>query len=330
MAIQLKDVMSLATSLNRRLSAMIELNEKKRSCLRERMPAMEPKCQDCQLLLELNRVTNHELRERVTTLNASFLSTFEQAIGVELRLRQMKELEDLATVRGNVDVTEIQATSLNCMHTFCRYCISQWKNSERIRQIEAGCPVCREPATSEKRNYFADNLIDIMVDCYPEEERNSRKQLVANHQELSQMTQEVLGMRHETNSFIQATNHTGQLMRQIAMQIKDIFQFLDEREHHLDALDAILAPRLPDVQLPQPNLLVDIQLPQPNLPVVPVPHQLQRRENAQRDRQSRTAILGIQGPRAIQRASRTNQSSAARRASVRKLGTLFSRPDWRY
>ena len=115
------------------------------------------------------------------------------------------------------------------MHTFCRYCISQWKNSERIRQIEAGCPVCREPATLEKRNYFADNLIDIMVDCYPEEERNSRKQLVANHQELSQMTQEVLGMRHETNSFIQATNHTGQLMRQIAMQIKDIFQFLDER-----------------------------------------------------------------------------------------------------
>ena len=76
--------------------------------MRERMPAMEPKCQDCQLLLELNRVTNHELRERVTTLNASFLSTFEQAIGVELRLRQMKELEDLATVRGNVDVTEIQ------------------------------------------------------------------------------------------------------------------------------------------------------------------------------------------------------------------------------
>lgn len=69
------------------------------------MPAMEPKCQDCQLLLELNRVTNHELRERVTTLNASFLSTFEQAIGVELRLRQMKEF---ATVRGNVDVTEIQ------------------------------------------------------------------------------------------------------------------------------------------------------------------------------------------------------------------------------
>jgi hypothetical protein len=55
-------------------------------------------------------------------------------------------------------------------------------------------------------------------------------------------------------------------------------------------------PNLPvDIPLPQPNLLVDIQLPQPNLPVVPVPHQLQRRENAQRDRQSRPAILGIQG-----------------------------------
>ena len=115
------------------------------------------------------------------------------------------------------------------MHTFCRYCISQWKNSERIRQIEAGCPVCREPATLEKRNYFADNLIDIMVDCYPEEERNSRKQLVANHQELSQLTQEVLGMRSETNSFSPATDHTGQLMKEIDMQIQDIFRILAER-----------------------------------------------------------------------------------------------------
>ena len=112
------------------------------------------------------------------------------------------------------------------MHTFCRYCISQWKNFERIRQIEAGCPVCREPATSEKRNYFADNLIEIMVDCYREEEKNSRKQLVANHQEL---TQEVLGMRlPETNSSSQATNQT-QLMKQIDMQIQDIFLILAER-----------------------------------------------------------------------------------------------------
>ena len=67
------------------------------------MAAMERKCQ---LLSELSRVTNGQLRERVTTLKASFLSTLNQTIGVEveLRLRQMKEF---ATVRGNVDVTEI-------------------------------------------------------------------------------------------------------------------------------------------------------------------------------------------------------------------------------
>ena len=68
-----------------------------------------------------------------------------------------------------------------------------------------------------------------MVDCYPEEEKNGRKQLVANHQELSQLTQEVLGMRSETNSFSQATDHTGQLMKEIDMQIQDIFRILAER-----------------------------------------------------------------------------------------------------
>ena len=119
------------------------------------------------------------------------------------------------------------------MHTFCRYCISQWmKNFERIREIEAGCPVCREPTTSEKRNYFADNLIEIIVDCYPEEEKISRKQLVAaHHQELTQLTQEMLGfgMRPETNSLNQATSRTCQLMKQIDMQIQDIFRILAER-----------------------------------------------------------------------------------------------------
>ena len=81
------------------------MQDKELSCLRERITAMVER--KCQILSELNRITNGELRERVTTLKASFLSTLNQAIGaeVELRLRQMKEL---ATVRGNVDVTEIQ------------------------------------------------------------------------------------------------------------------------------------------------------------------------------------------------------------------------------
>lgn len=73
-----------------------------------------------QLLSESTKTIDGELRERVTTLKATFQSKFKEAVGaeVELRLRQMKEL---ATVRGNVDVAEIEVCfkRLNFICIFC-------------------------------------------------------------------------------------------------------------------------------------------------------------------------------------------------------------------
>jgi hypothetical protein len=78
---------------------------------------------------------------------------------------------------------------------------------------------------SEKRNYFADNLTEIMVDSYPEEEKNSRKELVAHHQEKAQQNVE---MPSQTNLAIQSTDRISQFMGEIEKKIEAIFKFLAE------------------------------------------------------------------------------------------------------
>lgn len=47
----------------------------------------------------------HELREKTTSLELTLQSTFKQAVEVESRLRQIKELTN---VRGNANISEIK------------------------------------------------------------------------------------------------------------------------------------------------------------------------------------------------------------------------------
>ena len=72
----------------------------------------------------------------------------------------------------------------------------------------------------------------------------------------------------------------------------------------LNEIDNVMTPRVPDVPLPQPTL-PDVPLPQPTLParlpstlvaaVIPIQRTSSAQTSAQRDRQSRPAILGILG-----------------------------------
>ncbi|XP_046634480.1 uncharacterized protein LOC124313648 isoform X3 [Daphnia pulicaria] len=303
------------------------------------------------------------LCEKIGMLELYLHSSFQRAVEVEVesRLRQMK---DLAAVRANIDAADIQvndrvarhhddesdfdrlkrmeielrcgicselmvsATTLNCMHTYCQCCITHWKTFEEHRGTVARCPVCREFTVSEKRNYFADNLIGIIVDGYPEEGKNRRKELVASHQEL--LTQNVVTLP-ETNSSNSSVNLFGLFMTEIKKMLEDIKEFLAETS----VLPVI--PLIPiDPEPPQPtrseqlpsSLVVTV------VPVLGLPRgystptsqtgihhlnqqRVSRRE--QRDRQTRPANGGIPGPQpqsSIQRAAnRRNQQSSARPAS---------------
>ena len=218
-----------------------------------------------------------------------------------------------------------KATTLNCMHTFCLYCISQWKIFEGTRQAVARCPICRNPTVSEKRNYFADNLIGIMVDGYPEAEKNSRKELVAHHRELTRNVE----VPPETNLTTQSSIRFCQFMGEIEKEMEDFFKFLAEPSQLslifkritfllLRVIFVLLVPPLPVVPPPQPThparLPVAAVIPVQRMSVQDIVIPVQRmsgprtseagrnrlnqqrvRGSADSDRQTRPAILGILG-----------------------------------
>ncbi|PSN44106.1 hypothetical protein C0J52_07663 [Blattella germanica] len=80
----------------------------------------------------------------------------------------------------------VTATTLNCTHTFCKFCILEWKKKKK------DCPVCRTKISSENRSIVLDNFIDRMVSNLSEELRNRRQEIVEERQ-----VQELLGQKQK-------------------------------------------------------------------------------------------------------------------------------------
>ncbi|XP_071481888.1 E3 ubiquitin-protein ligase RNF8-like [Diadema antillarum] len=91
-------------------------------------------------------------------------------------------LEDFADVMENelqcsiCSELFIQATTLNCSHSFCAYCIAAWLKRKRE------CPICRAPTSSHNRSIVLDNYIDKMVERLGEEARQRRREILQERQ----------------------------------------------------------------------------------------------------------------------------------------------------
>ena len=66
----------------------------------------------------------------------------------------------------------IQATTLNCTHSFCAFCIDEWMKRKK------NCPVCRTPVTSQARAIVLDSYIEKMVSCFSDEMKERREQII--------------------------------------------------------------------------------------------------------------------------------------------------------
>ncbi|XP_045447356.1 E3 ubiquitin-protein ligase RNF8-like isoform X2 [Melitaea cinxia] len=71
----------------------------------------------------------------------------------------------------------VSATTLNCSHTFCKYCISMWKKKKK------DCPICRTSITSECKSLVLDSFIDKMVQNLSEEMKTKRQEMLKNRQD---------------------------------------------------------------------------------------------------------------------------------------------------
>ncbi|XP_012979808.1 E3 ubiquitin-protein ligase RNF8 isoform X2 [Mesocricetus auratus] len=66
----------------------------------------------------------------------------------------------------------IEAVTLNCAHSFCSFCISEWMK----RKLE--CPICRKDIESRTHSLVLDNCINKMVDNLSSEVRERRSILL--------------------------------------------------------------------------------------------------------------------------------------------------------
>lgn len=71
-----------------------------------------------------------------------------------------------------------QATTLNCTHTFCHYCIVQWMKKKNT------CPICRKCIRSQNKSIVVDNFIDKMVENLSMELKNRRQEIVEERQSM--------------------------------------------------------------------------------------------------------------------------------------------------
>ncbi|XP_075974752.1 uncharacterized protein LOC142975650 isoform X2 [Anticarsia gemmatalis] len=71
----------------------------------------------------------------------------------------------------------ITATTLNCSHTFCKYCITMWKKKKK------DCPICRAPISSECKSLVLDTFIEKMVQNLSDEMKAKRKDILKTRQD---------------------------------------------------------------------------------------------------------------------------------------------------
>ncbi|XP_072939331.1 uncharacterized protein [Epargyreus clarus] len=70
----------------------------------------------------------------------------------------------------------VDATTLNCSHTFCKTCITLWTKKKKE------CPICRAKIISECKSLVLDSFIDKMVQNLSEEVKQRRAELVKARQ----------------------------------------------------------------------------------------------------------------------------------------------------
>ncbi|XP_061668573.1 E3 ubiquitin-protein ligase rnf8 [Syngnathoides biaculeatus] len=71
----------------------------------------------------------------------------------------------------------IEAVILNCAHSFCRFCIKQW------RKKKDECPICRQAIKTQTRCLALDNCIDSMVENLSLDIKVRRQALISERKE---------------------------------------------------------------------------------------------------------------------------------------------------
>ncbi|XP_033633523.1 E3 ubiquitin-protein ligase RNF8-like [Asterias rubens] len=189
--IRKKEEMMLQQLQTQRESLQADKAKVEESLQKEMERKLEEKDKDLQAGLENEKTKLEEviaLKEREyaqlhTELMASRLEKEEHEICIQKAKEEaLQNITDVMENELQCSVCAelfIQATTLNCSHSFCQYCILSWMKRKKE------CPVCRASITSHSRSIVLDNYIDKMVESLSEDMKQKRKEVVTERKSLT-------------------------------------------------------------------------------------------------------------------------------------------------
>ncbi|KOC70100.1 E3 ubiquitin-protein ligase RNF8-A [Habropoda laboriosa] len=96
--------------------------------------------------------------------------------GKESVLNKVNDIMDEQLTCSICSELFVKATTLNCTHTFCQYCIKSWSKKRKE------CPVCRARVSAMNRSLVLDNFIESMLENLPTRFTDRRKETIKERQ----------------------------------------------------------------------------------------------------------------------------------------------------
>ncbi|XP_043963186.1 E3 ubiquitin-protein ligase rnf8 isoform X3 [Gambusia affinis] len=151
--------------------------------LQGQLEALRAKMHRMETLEKSFSETKRQLEEQKTQQQEELMKKqLEEALQEEEKEKARAQKEEVVTQVTEVLENELQciicselfieAVILNCAHSFCCYCIKQWRNKKDE------CPICRQAIQSQTRCLALDNCIDRMVENLSLDMKARRQTLV--------------------------------------------------------------------------------------------------------------------------------------------------------
>ncbi|KAK2168241.1 hypothetical protein LSH36_19g10003 [Paralvinella palmiformis] len=155
-----------------------------RETVGEKLVCLKKEKQEMKQQLKASNTQEQELRSTITELQSHQLTARNMLDMAQREAQRLANIgqetkAEMTTILETVVESEfvcaicselfIQATSLNCSHSFCRLCIDKWLTQKNE------CPACRQTVTSRVRSIVLDNYINRLMEILSDQTQAQRK-----------------------------------------------------------------------------------------------------------------------------------------------------------
>ncbi|XP_041832222.1 E3 ubiquitin-protein ligase rnf8 isoform X2 [Melanotaenia boesemani] len=205
-----KQIQKLQGQLDMRQSSVHEAETLKKLFSESKRQTEEQKTEQKEALMKKQLQENQEIEEPALSRQA-----FEEILSAKNKeLEVTKEEKEKARAQKEEVVTQvtevlenelqciicselfIEAVILNCAHSFCQYCIKQW------RKKKDECPICRQAIQSQTRCLALDNCIDGMVENLSLDMKARRQALIAERKDEQACGRNIVQSAHTTDVMV--------------------------------------------------------------------------------------------------------------------------------